>query len=583
MTLVQIKVADVLGRAPEYGDKIIFRTKRIRGSDTNLDQVLVPREQVVPLVSGVAEVEVDPGQALVQFRCGTSVDTNPIEVAVPRQDEPVSLRALLENVFQYDEPVVSAVTRLVDEARRITSVLGSAEQIKAWTESSSEDAAAAGASASAAAGSESVAVAKAGEADASAQAAKVSEDAAKASEDAAAGSASDAASDSAAAGTSATAAKASEDAAKASETAAKQSETSAASSAAASADARDSAQAYAGGAQTQAQAAQASAGTATTKASEASLSASVAKDAEGKAKDSETSAAASAAAAGESEVNAAASATAAKTSETNAKDSETAAESSATSADNSAAVAVGARDSAEAFAGIAQTQAHAAQTQGDRAQTEADRAAASAAEAAETASSGIPDATASTKGKLRLAGDLAGTADAPTVPGLAGKADLVGGQVPTSQLPAVALVKPNSVADRAGMLALTAQEGDVAVITAGADKGTYMLGSGAPSTFGSWVKLVSPDAPVQSVNGQTGTVNLDASNVGAAPVSHTHKVEQVTGLQSALEGKASTATVNARPALFSGAGAPPATIAGAVVGDWWLNTANMELSKITGV
>ncbi len=34
-----------------------------------------------------------------------------------------------------------------------------------------------------------------------------------------------------------------------------------------------------------------------------------------------------------------------------------------------------------------------------------------------------PDATASTKGKLQLAGDLSGTADLPTVPGLAGKAD----------------------------------------------------------------------------------------------------------------------------------------------------------------
>ena len=115
----------------------------------------------------------------------------------------------------------------------------------------------------------------------------------------------------------------------------------------------------------------------------------------------------------------------------------------------------------------------------------------------------------------------------------------MGGQVPTSQLPAVALVKPNSVADRAGMLALAAQEGDVAVISSGADKGTYMLGSGSPASFASWVKLVTPDAPVQSVNGQTGTVNLNAANVGAAPASHTHTVAQVTGLQSALDGKAS--------------------------------------------
>lgn len=541
---------------------------------------VMPDADQVPIKAGKFTTEVTPGRCRVRVVVG-SADAL-FDVNVPDQDE-IAFSTLLEDVVEYEPAVISEVARLVDEARRLTSVLGSAEQIDQWVRSAGEDAAAAGASASAAAGSEATAAAKAGEADASAQAAKVSEDAAKASETSAAGSASAVASDRAAAGVSATEAKSSEDAAKVSETAAKQSETSASSSATAAADARDSAQAYAGGAQTQAQAAQASAGTATTKAGEASLSASVAKDAEGKAKDSEDSAAASAAAAGESEVNAAASASAAGESEVNAQGSETAAESSAASAADSAAVAVDARDSAESFAGSAQTHAHAAQTQGDRAQTEADRAAASAAEAAETASSGIPDATASTKGKVLLAGDLAGTADAPTVPKLASKADLVGGQVPTSQLPAVALVKPNSVSDRAGMLALTAQEGDVAVITSGADKGTYMLGSGSPTSFASWVKLVSPDAPVQSVNGQSGTVNLDAANVGAAPTSHTHTVAQITGLQSALDGKAATTAVNARPALFSGAGAPPSTIAGAVVGDWWLNTTTMELSKITGV
>ena len=36
----------------------------------------------------------------------------------------------------------------------------------------------------------------------------------------------------------------------------------------------------------------------------------------------------------------------------------------------------------------------------------------------------IPDATATVKGKLKLAGDLGGTADLPTVPGLSGKANL---------------------------------------------------------------------------------------------------------------------------------------------------------------
>ena len=441
----------------------------------HMGTAVVPDAESVPINDGAFTAEVTPGRCRIRVVVG-SADAL-FDVNVPDQPE-IMFSTLIEGVVEYEPAVVSKVARLVDEARRITSVLGSAEQIKAWTKASSEDAAAAGASASAAAGSEAAAVAKAGEASDSAQAAKVSEIAAKASETTAAGSASAAASDRAAAGVSAAAAKSSEDAAKVSETAAKQSETSAASSATVATDARDSAQAYAGG---------------------------------------------------------------------------------------------------------AQTQAHAAQSQADRSKAEADRAATSAQQAADVAASGIPDATASTKGKVLLAGDLAGTADAPTVPKLASKADLVGGQVPTSQLPAVALVKPQSVVDRAGMLALEAQEGDVAVITSGADKGTYMLGTGSSSTFGSWVKLVTPDAPVQSVNGQTGTVNLTASNVGAASATHTHAVADVNGLQAALDSKANTAAMNARPALFSGTGAPPATITGAVVGDWWLNTTTMELSKITGV
>ena len=74
------------------------------------------------------------------------------------------------------------------------------------------------------------------------------------------------------------------------------------------------------------------------------------------------------------------------------------------------------------------------------------------------------------------------------------------------------------------------------------------------------------------------------------PGTHTHTTAQVTGLDTALADKASASdltalsgVVNARPALFSGAGAPPSTISNARVGDWWLNTNTLELSKITGV
>ena len=70
---------------------------------------------------------------------------------------------------------------------------------------------------------------------------------------------------------------------------------------------------------------------------------------------------------------------------------------------------------------------------------------------------------------------------------------------------------------------------------------------------------------------------------GKADKSHTHTTSQVSGLGTALNGKADKTYVNSRPALFSGSGAPPSSIAGAVAGDFWLDTDTMELHKITGV
>ena len=121
------------------------------------------------------------------------------------------------------------------------------------------------------------------------------------------------------------------------------------------------------------------------------------------------------------------------------------------------------------------------------------------------------------------------------------KADLVNNQIPTSQIPAIALTKPFPVTTRAQMLALTAQEGDIAIITSGSDKGTYVLGTGASSTFASWIPLASSvEVPVQSVNGQTGTIVLGVSDIGAAPASHTHTIANVTNVQTTLDGKAAS-------------------------------------------
>ena len=50
-----------------------------------------------------------------------------------------------------------------------------------------------------------------------------------------------------------------------------------------------------------------------------------------------------------------------------------------------------------------------------------------------------------------------------------------------------------------------------------------------------------------------------------------------------INGAASKGYVESRPALFSGTGAPPSSISGAVAGDFWLDVSTMELHKITGV
>jgi hypothetical protein len=103
------------------------------------------------------------------------------------------------------------------------------------------------------------------------------------------------------------------------------------------------------------------------------------------------------------------------------------------------------------------------------------------------------------------------------------KADLVGGKIPTSQLPALAITEVFTVADITARDALTVgtgdgevQEGDVAIVTdASAD---VNITSGAASYIyngSSWSLLKAGDE-VLSVNSQTGTVVLDADDISDA-------------------------------------------------------------------
>jgi hypothetical protein len=125
------------------------------------------------------------------------------------------------------------------------------------------------------------------------------------------------------------------------------------------------------------------------------------------------------------------------------------------------------------------------------------------------------------------------------------KADLVGGVVPTNQLPSLSFVTAIPVASRSAMLGLNTtqvQPGDVAVITATVDKGSYILNATDPSVFTNWVKLVAPDDAVSSVNGQIGPVVLGPSDVGARSSSLPIAMSEITNLPSSLAAKADAAT-----------------------------------------
>lgn len=90
-------------------------------------------------------------------------------------------------------------------------------------------------------------------------------------------------------------------------------------------------------------------------------------------------------------------------------------------------------------------------------------------------------------------------------------------KIPSQYLPPLAITSTFVVGSQAAQLALDAQEGDVAVRT-DLNK-NYIKNAGATGTMADWTELLTPAAPVQSVNGQTGNVVLTAADVGAASAS----------------------------------------------------------------
>jgi hypothetical protein len=178
---------------------------------------------------------------------------------------------------------------------------------------------------------------------------------------------------------------------------------------------------------------------------------------------------------------------------------------------------------------------------------------------AQVAAATIPDANSITKGKIQLAGDLGGTAAAPTVPGLTLKLDAnqkgvangvaslnASGIIPSSQLPPVTVSSTTVVGSDAAMTALSnATVGSIAVRTDVSKN--YVLSALPASTLGNWIELLTPGAPVQTVNGYTGAVNLSKTDLGLSNVNNTTDLNKPisTATQNALDSKANGAAVDA--------------------------------------
>lgn len=558
---VTVDVTDTSGYVNTSTDRVVFRAKNTIGAASVAGRVISTAPVVVELRGETQEVNLEPGPHVVTIRA-RGYEDNEFHFTVPDDVQELTLRDLLENHFDYDPEKIAEAQRYAVQAKGSADAAAASEARLGSAETIVENTSAAAASAATATTEADHAKTEADRATTEADNSATEADRSKTEADRA----------EAAATTTAT------DTADLLEGFVTQATTEriAAQNASASADT------YKTDAKASEDAAAASATTATEKASAASASATTADGHRNAAVAAQTGAENARDAASVSANSAAASAGTA---------TDKAAQ--ATQAANTAANDV--KQSVAADADRAENARDAAETHRDDARTARDEAQAAAASASEVVATGVPDATATIKGKVMLSGDLGGTAEAPTVPGLSTKVTKSGqsnrvygtgtGGTETNYPLDGSAPTPNSVAYRTTTGAM-----HVGAPTDNAHAATkkYVddaLAPGVVKTTGDQsISGVKNFATAPQVGGVSVVKNDDARLTDTRdPKTHTHTVSQVDGLQAELDGKATKTAMNARPALFSGAGAAPSTIAGAVVGDWWLNTTTMELSKITGV
>lgn len=156
---------------------------------------------------------------------------------------------------------------------------------------------------------------------------------------------------------------------------------------------------------------------------------------------------------------------------------------------------------------------------------------------------------------------------------LTAKADLVGGLVPTSQLPALAINNTFPVSSQAAMLALSASLGDVAVRTDLTPVKFFMLTGADPTVLSNWTEITTSGA-VNSVNAQVGAVVLGKADIGL------DQVDNVSDVNKALSAAAITALAAKAPTARSIATTAPLSGGGDLSGDRTLAVSNATTGAV---
>lgn len=154
------------------------------------------------------------------------------------------------------------------------------------------------------------------------------------------------------------------------------------------------------------------------------------------------------------------------------------------------------------------------------------------------------------------------------------------GQISSAQLPAIAITSVYTVASQAAQLALTAQEGDVAVRTD--ESKSYIKNTGTAGTMADWTLLQTPLDVVLSVNGNTGAVSITPASIGAATTSHTHAPTDITGTAVITSDSRLTdsRTPTSHASSHASAGSDPITIAQSQVTNLTTDLADKQASSV---